>query len=547
MANPPRDFDLPDAVAAPKRGGSLSLVWLIPLVAVVIGGWLAYKAISDRGPTITITFKTAEGLEAGKTKIKYKEVDVGLVTEVALSKDRQNVVATAELIKGTKPYLVEDTRLWIVRPRVSGGVVSGLGTLFSGSYIGVDIGKSTKTRYDFIGLNVPPVVTADTPGRQFVLHSETLGSLDIGSPVYFRRVAVGQVVGSELDKDGQGVTFKIFLNAPYDQYVNSNSRFWNASGIDVTMDSTGIKVDTQSLASILIGGIAFETLPGSSPESPAEADTMFALSDSRVQALKRPDAISVPAVLLFTDSLRGLAIGAPVEFRGINIGEVKSMEVEYDQAHSEFRFPVGVAIYPQRLLALAPVGSQPVLQMQMDEASRRARWNGLVEHGLRAQLRSGSLLTGQLYVGMDFFPNAPKAHVDWTKTPPVLPTVPGVMTEIQETLTNLAKKLQNVPLDQIGSDTRIALKTLNRALESADTLVKRLDADVVPSARSTLDEARRTLTTAERTLNADAPLQQDLRAALRDLSRAAQAMRLLADYLERHPESLIQGKKVQKP
>ena len=544
MANPPRDFDVPDAVAAPKRGGSLSLVWLIPLVAVVIGGWLAYKAISDRGPTITITFKTAEGLEAGKTKIRYKEVDVGQVTEVALSKDRQSVVATAELIKGTKPYLVEDTRFWIVRPRVSGGVVSGLGTLFSGSYIGVDIGKSGKTRTEFTGLNVPPVVTGDTPGRQFVLHSENLGSLDIGSPVYFRRVAVGQVVGSELDKDGQGVTFKIFLNAPYDQYVNSNSRFWNASGIDVTMDSTGIKVDTQSLASILIGGIAFETLPGSSPVSPAEADTMFALADSRANALKRPDAISVPAVLLFTDSLRGLAIGAPVEFRGISIGEVKSMDVEFDQAHSEFRFPVGVAIYPQRLLALAPAGSQ---QIQMDEASRKARWNAMVERGLRGQLRSGSLLTGQLYVSLDFFPNAPKAHVDWTRTPPVLPTVPGVMTEIQETLSHLAKKLQNVPLDQIGTDARIALKTLNRTLESADTLVKRLDADVVPSARSTLDEARRTLTTAERTLNADAPLQQDLRGALRELSRAAQAMRVLADYLERHPESLIQGKKAQKP
>ena len=544
MANPPRDFDIPEAVAAPKRRGSLSIVWLIPLVAVVIGGWLAYKAISDRGPTITITFKTAEGLEAGKTKIKYKEVDVGQVTQVALNKDRQGVVATAELVKGAKPYLVEDTRFWIVRPRVAGGVVSGLGTLFSGSYIGVDIGKSTKTRTEFTGLNVPPVVTADTPGRQFVLHSETLGSLDIGSPVYFRRVPVGQVVGSELDKDGQGVTFKIFLNAPYDQYVNPNSRFWNASGIDVTLDSTGIKVDTQSLASILIGGIAFETLPGSSAESPAEANTMFALANSRAEAMKRPDAISVPAVLLFTDSLRGLAIGSPVEFRGINIGEVKSMEVEFDQAHSEFRFPVGVAIYPQRLLALAPAGSQ---QIQMDEASRKARWNAMVEHGLRGQLRSGSLLTGQLYVSMDFFPNAPKAHVDWTRTPPVLPTVPGVMTEIQETLSHLARKLQNVPLDQIGTDTRLALKTLNRTLESADTLVKRLDADVVPSARSTLDEVRRTLTTAERTLNADAPLQQDLRGALRELSRAAQAMRVLADYLERHPESLIQGKKAQKP
>ena len=238
-------------------------------------------------------------------------------------------------------------------------------------------------------------------------------------------------------------------------------------------------------------------LPGLSPESPAEENRLFALAESRSEAMKHADTLSVPAVLFFTDSLRGLSIGAPVEFRGINIGEVQSMNVEYEEAQGEFRFPVLITIYPQRMLALAAAGSASA-GLQTDAASRRARWNLLTEHGLRAQLRTGSLLTGQLYVAMDFFPEAPKAQVDWTKTPPVLPTVVGSMTEIQETLSHLAKKFAKVPLDQIGADLRQSLRTLNRTLESADTFVKRLDTDVTPAARTALEEARRTLGTAER-------------------------------------------------
>ncbi len=220
------------------------------------------------------------------------------------------------------------------------------------------------------------------------------------------------------------------------------------------------------------------------------------------------------------------------------------MNVEYDEAQSEFRFPVGITIYPARLLKLVKSGGE---EMHMDQASRRARWDALTDHGLRGQLRTGNLLTGQVYVALDFFPDAPKAHVDWTKTPPVLPVVPSSMTALQETLSRLARKLEKMPLDQIGGDLRQSLAALNRTLESADKFVKHLDADVAPAAKTALEEARRTLGTAERTLNAEAPLQQDVRGALRDLSRAAQAMRALADSLERHPEALLRGKKEQKP
>ena len=264
MNRPPADFDLndlPEARAVRKRGLSFQFIWLIPIVAALIGGWLIVKGIMDKGPTITITFKTAEGLEAGKTKVKYKSVDIGDVTHISLAGKGKDVEVTVELDKRAESRLVEDTKFWVVRPRIAGGMVSGLGTLFSGSYIGVDPGESATKRREFVGLEVAPIITADVPGRHFILRAENVGSLQEGSPIFFRQEAVGSVVAHELNQDGQGVTFKIFVNSPYDQYVSPTTRFWNASGVDVSLDATGIKVDTQSMASILIGGVAFETPP----------------------------------------------------------------------------------------------------------------------------------------------------------------------------------------------------------------------------------------------------------------------------------------------
>ena len=542
MADAPREFDIPEAVAAPKRRWSLSLVWLIPIVAVVVGGWLAVKAIQEQGPTITITFKTAEGLEAGKTKIKYKNVDVGEVKTIALSGDRKGVIVTAELMKGTERGLVQDTRFWVVRPRMAGGQISGLGTLLSGSYIGVDIGRSTIPLRAFTGLDVQPIVTGEDPGRQFVLHSEDLGSLDIGSPVNFRRLQVGQVVASTLDQDGKGVTFKIFLNAPYDQYVNRNTRFWNASGIDLTLDATGIKLETQSLTSILIGGIAFETPADSEVEPPADANAVFTLFPNRAQAMKRPDREVVLFTLYFKDSLRGLSPGAPVDFRGVIIGEIKSIEAEYDPARKVFNFPVEMAFYPERLRARFAGGPKRLVK-QGDVAGQRAFIDAMVEKGFRAQLKTGSLLTGQLYVALDFFPDAPKAKMDWTKTPPTLPTTGGSLGDIQASLASIMKKLDTVPFEQISVDLRQALQTLTVMLETTERLAKRLDSEVAPAARVTLEAARRALDASERILATGSPLSQDVREALRELARAAQSLRVLADYIERHPEALIQGKK----
>ena len=259
MNDQPDADDIPQATAAPRRRWSLPLVWIIPLVAALIGGWVAVKAVLEQGPTITITFKTAEGLEAGQTKLKYKDVNIGVVREIHLGPDLKSVVVTAELDKSARDLLAEDTRFWVVRARIAGGQVSGLGTLLSGSYISVDPGKAKKRSERFVGLENQPIVTSDLPGKQYILRAEELGSLDIGAPVFFRRIQVGSVVAYELDPDGQGVELKIFVHAPYDKYVNANTRFWNASGVDVALNTEGLSVRTEGLSALVIGGIAFQT------------------------------------------------------------------------------------------------------------------------------------------------------------------------------------------------------------------------------------------------------------------------------------------------
>jgi paraquat-inducible protein B len=395
----------------------------------------------------------------------------------------------------------------------------------------VDVGKSTQARKNYVGLEVPPLVRFDTPGREFILHSGDLGSLDVGSPIFFRRLQVGQVVSYKLDKNGQGVTLRIFVNAPYDQHVTDNTRFWNASGVDVKLDASGIQVNTQSMLSILVGGVAFETPVDSGMWPAAEANTVFALFPDRTQAMRNPERKVVKLTAVFDESLRGLEPGAVVDFRGIPLGEVTALRVEWEPQSRRIRMPVEINIYPERLRALATGDLPP----RLTDEEQRTRLDNMVAQGLRAQLRTGNLLTGQLYVALDFFLNVPKAKMKWDRSPPELPTIPGSLEELQASLKRIAAKLEKMPVEEIGSDLR-------QTLQAANVLISRLDSQVTPEVVATLSEARKALSTAQGVMAADAPLQQDTREAIRELGRAAKAFRALADYLERHPEALLRGK-----
>ena len=543
---PPRD-DLPTAVVRSARGHRLPLVWLVPLIAVIVGGWLAVRTILEQGPTISISFRTAEGLEAGKTKIKLKEVEIGTVQSIALAEDPGGVVITAELAKQAERFLVEDTRFWVERPRVTGSSVSGLGTLLSGAFIGMDVGQSQQSSRSFDGLEVPPILTAGRPGRSFMLKSADLASISYGTPVYFRRIQVGEVIAYELDQDGQGVTATIFINAPYDRYVSAETRFWKASGVDVSLDASGFQVRTESLVALLGGGLAFADPPNMEPDEPASADSVFTLYEGRAEAFKAPDTRVVRYVFLFRESVRGLAVGAPVDFRGIVVGEVVDISVDFDIEQQRIDMRVEIDMYPDRLRSRAQLIAADIPEIDTD--AWRQEWQQLVDAGLRGQLRTGNFLTGQRYVAIDFFPSARHASIDWSASPPRLPTIQGGLEGLQESLASIAGKLDRIPYEELAADVTTALDSLNQLLDGADTLLRRLDADLTPQieqtltqARSSLAAAERTLGSAERTLAPESPIPMETRNSLREVGRAAQSLRELADYLERHPDALLRGK-----
>jgi len=548
---------LPQATLVPQRRARISIVWIIPILAAVVAVGIAVQRIMNEGPTITIVFKAAEGLEAGKTAIKYKDVSIGRVTKVELSRDHSKVVVTAKMAKSAADLMVEDAKFWVVEARVTLSGVSGLGTLLSGNYIGFEIGKSTTERRDFTGLDVPPIITGGQPGREFVLKAETLGSLGIGSPIYYRRLQAGQVIAYDLAADGTAVDLKIFVNAPYDKYVNPGTRFWNASGIDVSVGAGGVEVRTQSLIALLAGGLAFETPSFAAAAGPAAADTAFALYEDRATAMKQPDPISQRYVLYFNETLRGLSKGAPVTLLGLQAGEVTDVGLDLDPATGKIRGRVEVATFPERLIArMSKQQAATGAALSKSVQQRRALMEQLVENrGLRAQLRSGNLLTGQLFVALDYFPDAPKAKIDFSAELPVFPVVASTLPDLEAKLSSIVAKLEKLPIEQIGTDVTKALATLNSTLETAGTALNHFDTDLTPALKTAIEDLRQAVATANVLLKStdatllgkDAPAQQELRDALQEITGAARSVRVLADYLDRHPEALIRGKSEDKP
>jgi paraquat-inducible protein B len=537
-------FDDPAAPGEPRivrrRDWLPSLVWLIPIVAALVGITLVAKILWDRGPEIVLTFETAQGLDAGKTTVRYKDVQIGIVKTISLAQDRDHVRLVVQLNKEAQGFTAADTRYWVVRPRLDTTGISGLNTLFSGPYIGADAGVSTDTSHEFTGLEVPPIITRGAEGRQFVLHARDIGSLDFGSPVYFRRIRVGQVVSYDLDPNGRSVTLRVFVNAPYDKYIGINTRFWHASGVDLQLSASGLTLRTQSLATIVLGGIAFDA-PDGSAGAQVQGDSPFLLADDEGSAMKPPDGPPQDVLMYFDQSIRGLSLGAAVEFRGIVIGEVKSIGVQFDRDSHQILMPVTATIYPDRLRRVE--GS---LAAPEDSQERQRRVQQLLDLGLRAQLRTGSLLTGQLFVALDVFPKEKPARIDTAKNPWVIPTVPNRLDELQTQVQEIAAKINKIPFDQLAGDMRKTLAALDKTLGATETALRGIDKQVTPEVAAALKDARQTLNSAQRALDDNSPLQQDARETLQQLTRAAASITVLADYLERHPESLLRGKPEQK-
>lgn len=531
MSDSPSSPELPRPVIRQHRRVSPSLIWLVPAVAALAAVILVVRAYTSAGPSINIQFETAEGLEEGKTEVKFKNVVVGKVREIRLADDRHSVLVTVALSKNARNLAVADTRFWVVRPRADFGGISGLTTLFSGTYIGVDAGNSEEEKYDFTGLEIPPAVTSDERGKRFLLVSKDLSSLSIGSPVYYRRLPVGRVAAYELAEDGKSVKLQLFVYAPYDRYVTQKTRFWNSSGVDLQLDASGLKVKTQGLTTLLAGGVAFASLRDDAPA--ANAGTQFQLYADEERAMTPADGVGIDIRLRFAQSVRGLTVGAPVDFKGIELGKVTAIGLDFDPSKKRFATVVAAQLFPERL----GHSYQKFRESEgKNNTSPEALLGRLIERGLRAQLRTGNLLTGQLYVALDFMPKAEPVKFDITQQPLEVPTARGSLDQIQTQIANIVAKIDSVPIEEIGTHLRDTLK-------SADSLIKQLDSELAPEAKKTLAEARQTLDSVNETLNSpDGGLGNDVHQTMQELQRTARSLRALGDYLQRHPEALLRGK-----
>ena len=420
------------------------------------------KTLSEQGPRATISFKTAEGIEVGKTRIKYKNVDIGVVEKIKFSDDFSNIILTVDFMEGSEKFLRRSTRFWVVKPQLSLRGATGLSTIISGAYIEIEPGTGAP-KLHFIGLEKQPVVKSDEQGKKITLVTQKLGSVDTGSPIYYQGLLAGEVLGYELGNDRKSTYVHTFIKDPFDQLIRGNTNFWNVSGINVSMGADGFKVQTESIQSMMFGGIAFET-----PETLEQATTdidklVFTLHESYESIKKHAYTKKIKFIMFFDSSIRGLNLGAPVEFKGIKVGTVLDVRLEFDSGSNSFRIPVLIEIEPQRIIER---GNQ-----EMDQSHQALQ--RLVKRGLRARLQTGSLLTSQLFVELDMHPGSP-INLSGSDTPyPELPTLPtsnfGAITQSAE---DLLAKLNAVDIKEVTSVLIDTIQTANKTMHNADKAIE---------------------------------------------------------------------------
>ena len=553
--------------AAARRASRVSIVWLIPLLAVLIGAWLAWTTLSKEGPTITVSFESGEGLQAGQSLLKFKDITFGTVQSMDLAPDHQRVNITIKTTRAAEPLLTEKTIFWVVKPRLFAGNVSGLDTLLSGSYIGMLPGpEGGHTQHSFIGLEDPPVLQANVPGRTFLLKASRIGSISLGSPVFFRDFSVGEVLGWDLQDMAESVTIHVFVRAPFDRYVVDDTRFWNASGLSVNLGGAGVQVQLESVKALLLGGIAFDTpTPDDGTKATAlppqsAADHLFPLFADRDTAKNSSYSRRIQLVSYFPGSVRGVAPGSEVLIHGMTVGHVLDVHLSFDPAKDEIVAPVRFEVEPERILG---VGARQIFRT--DAAAVEA----MIKKGFRASLQSTSLITGQQAVSIDIVPDAPPAGVTKDGDYFVIPaTTGGGFADLQASAATLLDQVNNIPFAQIGQNLNGILKSVDKAtngpelkqavtelagtLSAVQDVARKLDNGLTPTLKqlpALTNELTRTVANADKLVQSfnsgygdNTKFNRDVDRMIAQMTETLRAVRSLADLLSRHPEALIKGR-----
>ncbi len=494
------------------KSSRFSAVWIIPIVAAVVGGWMVFQSALEDKVIVEVEFKNATSIVAGKTVVKFRDIVLGKVTKVDFNADFSGINVTLEFLEEVEDeYFTDSMRFWVVKPRIGVGGISGLDTLLSGAYIEVDPGEGGKPATKFVALEEPGIYQLGNPGTRYVLKANHLGSLDRGTPIKFRDVDVGSVSGYKLAEDNSHVEVEVFIHAPYDKLVKPDSRFWNISGFSLTVNAEGAKLDMASIGSLIVGGIAFNA-PDLSTGVQAKEKTVFTLYDSEVPEFEEKLTFKVPMKLYFANGVSGLSIDAPVEYKGLRLGTVTDVGVEElvnKKGHLDVHTFAMIDIEPYRL----PIKNRTVNITDVQRAKEVNRFfESMVKEGLRAQLRAGNLLTGESLVSLDMFPDAKKETVKYINEVAIIPTVPETMVVLEEKLTKIMNRLAEVPMKDIGVSVEEAASSIGALADS---------------------------------YNDGGAVTQQMLQVMEELTQSAQSLRGLTNYLERHPEALLQGKSLE--
>ena len=514
--------------SAKLRKPHFPLVWLIPILAAIIAGYLGYRTIMERGPLLTLTFKGAEGLAAGQTQLEYKNVSLGTVESIDLSRDNSHVIVKIRMTNVGARFLTSNARFWVVRPRFNTSDVSGFETLLSGTYITVDPGKpGGHYQSRFIGLEEPPGVRSDEPGSTYILTAHRVGSFNSGSPVFYRDVPVGEVLGYDLG-NGLGLAkITIFIRSPYDKLVRPDSRFWNTSGISLGLQGGVLQLQLQSIQALLAGGIAFSLPDAGHNESPSPDNATFPLYSSYQEAQAASYNRQIKLITYFKSDVSGLTRGSIVNVLGIQVGVVTGVTLELDGDNGSARVRVDMEVQPARF---DPDDKEfPVNDLQ-------GKLQLMVDHGMRAELGTASYVTGQKLISFVLVPHATPAKVTLDHGVMVVPSAPGGLDEAVAQMNALATKLNNIPFAQIGDHLNNLLLTANGTLggpQMKQTLTQ-LD--------QTLNSANDTLKMLDENFGNDSSFQRGLNQLFQQTSDTAASVQALTDYLNRHPQALLLGR-----
>ena len=540
--------------AATRRSRRISIIWIVPLVAVAIGGWLAWDTLSKEGPRIKVSFESGEGLQPGQSQLKYKDIVFGTVKSLELAPDKTHVIVTIATTRQAEPLLTEGTLFWVVKPRLFAGNISGVETLLSGSYVGMlPAAKAGKSEREFVGREDPPLLGAYVPGRTFLLKSKRIGAVSVGSPIFFRDLNVGEVLGWDIADMAEYVTIHAFVRAPYDSYVHDETRFWNASGVSIKLGGTGVEVQMESLKALLLGGVAFETAVADIHTAETSENHVFPLFDNRDTANAASYTRKIPAISYFPGSVSGLAPGAAVTVHGLKVGEVTDVQLTYDAAKDAVLAPVRYEVEPERVVGVGK-------RIYKNDAESV---DALLKKGLRASLQSASLITGQQNVALDFDPDASPEDVSMDGPDYVIPaTEGGGFSGLTASATELLNKVNTLPFEQIGKNLDGILKSVNdmaqgpqmkKALTdlagmiaSAQTMIRNLDTkqlpELVSGLQKTLTSANKLVLSLDSGYGDNTKFNRDMDRLLAQANDALRSIRALSDLLARHPEALIKGR-----